>query len=245
MVPDAIAHYHELVATATNGSFDSQGGPAQKTFRTGRDVNRIDTGNFSFFIPATFAGADTCSVTIEIKIRSTGTVAHTLTWNFTPRSTAPTDVNQIEPDTEVPIGTPLTYEVGPALPAPATAPYYEHQTVLEEFSPRYSNLDVGDMDPAWLAAEGITDKAGLDRKLFGHGSNNGTFVVNAQDRFGDRHGGGESILDEAASHLAAPKDIFEDLPQVYTAGPGNVLGNFIVRRIRHAAGGHGLRKWKV
>jgi hypothetical protein len=100
-------------------------------------------------------------------------------------------------------------------------------------------------DIEWLAAEGITDKAGLDRKLFGHGSNNGTFVVDGNDRFRDRHGGGESILDEAASHLAAPKDIFEDLPQVYTAGPGNVLGNFIVRRIRHAAGGHGLRKWKV
>ena len=51
VVPDPIAHYHELVYTATNGTFDTQGGPASKTFTTGNDVNRIDTGNVSFFLP--------------------------------------------------------------------------------------------------------------------------------------------------------------------------------------------------
>jgi hypothetical protein len=245
VVPDAVQHYHELVATATNGSFDSQGGPAQKTFRTGDDVNRIDTGNFSFFIPAAFAGTDTSSVKIEIKERSTGRVLHTRTWNFKPRATAPTTVRQLEADSEIAIGSAYTYEVGPALPAPATAPYYEHQTVLEEFNARVSNLDVADMDPAWLRTNNITDKAGIDRMLFGGGSNNGTFTVDNQDRYYDQHGGGQSELDEAASHLAAPKDVWVDLPQIYTAGPGNVIGNFTIRRIRHAAGGYGLRKWKT
>ena len=238
VVPDAIAHDHELVYTATNGSFDTQGGPASKTFTTGQDVNRIDTGNLSFFLPTTFAGTDTTSVTAEIRTRSTGQVVHTRTWNYTPRGTAPTELTQVEPDTEVPIGSAYTYVVGPAI-VPLAPPFYEHQTVLEEFSARTSNLDVADMDPAWLAAEGITDKAGIDAKLFSGSSNNGTFVIDADDQFYDQHGGGQATLDEAASHLAAPKEVHVDLPQVYTAGPGNVLGNFIVRRIRHVDGTYG------
>jgi hypothetical protein len=244
IVPDPIAHYHELVYTATNGTFDTQGGPATKTFTTGHGANRIDTGNMSFFLPTAFAGTDTASVTCEIRIRSTGTVVHTRTWNYTPRVTAPTEVTQQEPDTEVAIGSTYTYDVGPAI-VPLAPPFYEHQTVLEEFSARVSNLDVGDMDPAWLATNGITDKAGIDAALFGGGSNNGTFVVDNNDQYFDVHGGGQDTLDEAASHTATPMEVYVDLPQVYTAGPGNVLGNFIVRRIRHADGTYGLRKWKL
>jgi hypothetical protein len=244
IVPDPIAHYHELVYTATNGTFDTQGGPATKTFTTGHDVNRIDTGNMSFFLPTAFAGTDTASVTCEVRIRSTGTVVHTRTWNYTPRAAAPTDVTQAEPDTEVAIGSTFMYDVGPAI-VPLAPPFYEHQTVLEEFSARTSNLDVGDMDPAWLASNGITDKAGIDAALFSGSSNNGTFVVDNNDQYFDVHGGGQDTLDEASTHTAAPMEVYVDLPQVYTAGPGNVLGNFIVRRIRHADGTYGLRKWKV
>jgi hypothetical protein len=244
IVPDPIAHYHELVFTAVNGSFDAQGGAASKTFTTGRDVNRIDTGNVSFFLPATFTGTDTATVTAEIRIRSTGAVVHTRTWTYTPRDVAPTEVTQKEPDTEVAIGSRFTYTVGPPR-IPYIAPWYQHQTVLEEFSARTSNLDVPDMDPAWLTANGITDKAGLEARLFSGASNNGTFTVNANEQFFDQHTGGQEMLDEAASHLKAPKQVEIDLPQVYTAGPGNVLGNFIVRRIRHANGTYGLRKWKV
>jgi hypothetical protein len=244
IVPDPIAHYHELVYTATNGTFDSQGGPATKTFTTGHDVNRIDTGNMSFFLPAAFAGTDTASVTAEIRIRSTGTVVHTRTWNYTRRGTAPTTVTQQEPDTEVAIGSTYTYDVGPPL-IPLAAPFYEHQTVLEEFSARVSNLDVGDMDPGWLASSGVTDKAGIDAAFFSGSSNNGTFVVDNNDQYMDVHGGGQDMLDQAAAHTASAIEVYVDLPQVYTAGPGNVLGNFIVRRIRHADGTYGLRKWKV
>jgi hypothetical protein len=244
IVPDPIAHYHELVYTATNGTFDSAAGPATKTFTTGHGPNRIDTGNMSFFLPTAFADTDTATVTAEIRTRSTGTVVHTRTWNYTPRGTAPTEVTQQEPDTEVAIGSTFTYDLGPAL-IPLAAPFYEHQTVLEEFSARTSNLDVGDMDPAWLATNGITDKAGIDAKLFSGSSNNGTFVVDNNDQYFDVHGGGQDTLDEAAAHTAAPMEVYVDLPQVYTAGPGNVLGNFIVRRIRHADGTYGLRKWKV
>jgi hypothetical protein len=244
IVPDHIAHYHELVYTATNGSFDSQGGPASKTFTTGHDVNRIDTGNVSFFLPATFAGSDTASVTAQIKARSTGAVLHTRTWNYTPRGTAATEVTQVEPDTERPIGSVYTYDLGPPL-IPLAAPWYEHQTVLEEFSPNVSNLDVPDMEPGWLATNGITDKAALDLRLFGGSGDNGTFVVDANDRFQDVHGGGQHQLDEAAAHMNTPGEVYVDLPQVYTAGPGNVLGNFIIRRIRHADGTYALRKWKV
>jgi hypothetical protein len=244
IVPDPIAHYHELVYTATNGTFDTQGGPATKTFTTGHGPNRIDTGNMSFFLPTAFADTDTASVTAEIRIRSTGAVVHTHTWNYTPRGTAPTNVDQAEPDTEVAIGSTYTYTVGPAL-VPLAAPFYEHQTVLEEFSARVSNLDVGDMDPAWLASSGVTDKAGIDAAFFSGASNNGTFVIDNNDQYFDVHGGGQEMLDEAASHTATPMEVYVDLPQVYTAGPGNVLGNFIVRRIRHADGTYGLRKWKV
>jgi hypothetical protein len=244
LVHEPIAHYHELVATATNGSFDTQGGTASKTFRTGNDVNRIDTGNFSFFLPTAFAAGDTASVKIDIKTRSTGAVVHTKTWSFTPRSAAPTDVTQSEPGTEVAIGSTYTYTLGPAIP-PLAPPFYEHQTVLEEFQQRVSNLDVADMDPAWMLANGITDKAGIDRKLFGAGSNNGTFTADDNDQYFDVHGGGQDTLDEAASHLASPKEVYVDLPQTYTAGPGNVIGTFTVRRIRHADGSYGLRKWKV
>jgi hypothetical protein len=244
IVPDPIAHYHELVYTATNGTFDTQGGPATKTFTTGHDVNRIDTGNMSFFLPTTFAGTDTASVTCEIRIRSTGTVVHTRTWNYTPRGTAPTTVTQQEPDTEVAIGSTYTYDVGPAI-VPLAPPFYEHQTVLEEFSARVSNLDVGDMDPGWLASSGVTDKAGIDAAFFSGSSNNGTFVIDNNDQYMDVHGGGQDMLDQAAAHTASAMEVYVDLPQVYTAGPGNVLGNFIVRRIRHADGTYGLRKWKV
>jgi hypothetical protein len=45
--------------------------------------------------------------------------------------------------------------------------------------------------------------------------------------------------------MIVSKEIWVDLPQVYTAGPGNVLGNFIIRRIRHGDGTFGLQKWKV
>jgi hypothetical protein len=244
IVPDHIAHYHELVYTATNGTFDTQGGPATKTFRTGHDVNRIDTGNLSFFLPATFAGTDTASVTAQIKTRSTGAVVHTRTWSYTPRTQAPTEVTQVQPGGERAIGSSYTYDCGPPL-IPLVAPWYEHQTVLEEFSPNVSNLDVGDMDPGWLASRGITDKATLDVQLFGGSGDNGTFVVDHNDRFFDVHGGGEHELDEAHAHMTTPGEVYVDLPQVYTAGPGNVLGNFMIRRIRHADGTYALRKWKV
>ena len=100
IVPDPIAHHHELVYTATNATFDTQGGAASKTFTTGRDVNRIDTGNLSLFLPDPFKDTDTASVKAEIRLRSTGAVVHTRTWSYTPRSQAPTEVTQTEPGTE-------------------------------------------------------------------------------------------------------------------------------------------------
>lgn len=245
VIPEAVEHYHELVATATNGSFDTQGGPVTKTFRTGYEVNRIDTGNVSFFIPDQFEAGDTASVKIEIKARSTGRVLRTKTWNFTPRTQAPTELDQLEPgNEEKDIPGVFSYHAGPAIDG-ADPPYYEHHTVLEEFLSRTSNLDVDDMEQEWLTANGITDKRALDTKLFSGASNNGTFVLDDEDKMFDQHGGGQDMLDEAARHLKVPKEVHVDLPQTYTAGPGNVLGEFLVRRKLKIDGTYKVQKFKV
>lgn len=81
------------------------------------------------------------------------------------------------------------YKVGPDLGKDGKDDYL-HQTILEAFGTRSSNLKVADLKPDWAKSHGITTDQAITDYFFGTRSDNGTFTVSAGDRFQDQHTGG-------------------------------------------------------
>jgi hypothetical protein len=150
-------------------------------------------------------------------------------------------MTQREGTGEVSLPGVYTYDIGPAI-ASGTAPFYEHQTILE----RFSNWTLGNIQPAdivesYRLAKGLSTAAAVSAHFLGtYAGSNGTFTVNADDRIADQHGGHPNLSNLVAK-LAAPKDIEVVLPQTYEAQPGVALGNYKVTRILKADG----TTWKV
>lgn len=143
-----------------------------------------------------------------------------------------------------PNGTDYTYKVGPDLRGDGRDDYV-HQTILEEFGRNTSNLTLADVKPEYARAHGLTSDAAVTVHFFGADAGmNGTFTVEPGDHFYDKHGGGmpDKAIFEAA--LVRMKEIYVDLPQTFSAGPGNVIGRFTIRRIMKVNGEKKIKKWK-
>ena len=105
--------------------------------------------------------------------------------------------------------------------------------------------------PTWTPPgsrrRGSPTRQGLDAHLFGGASNNGTFVDRQQaTSFYDQRGGGQGMLDTAASHLKAPKEIHLRPAAGLHRGPGErARGTASCGASATPAAAYGLSKWKV
>jgi hypothetical protein len=200
----------------------------------------LTSGNVNFYVPTPWNGTDAVSVTMQLKKKSDGTAANTQTWTFAKKTYYPTTMTQVEGTGEVNLPGVYTYNIGPAR-AGATAPFYEHQTILEWFDNwSISNIAPADIAEPYRTAHALTSAAAITTHFLGaYAGNNGTFTVNANDRVADQHGGHPNVAN-LVSNLAAPKDIEVALPQTYEAQPGTALARFMVTRVHKVDG-----SWKV
>lgn len=228
------ARRHELTYTAVGGHFDRADGPATKTIRG------LVSGNVDFFVPTPWNGTDPVTITLELRKRRGGQVLRTETWAFGPKTCYPTTMTQQEGTGEVALPGVYRYAIGPARDG-ATAPFYQHQTILERFDGwSISNITPADIQPRYRRRHHLESAAAITNREIGpyHG-NNGTFTVNAADRIADQHGGHPDV-ERLARKLVTPKDIEIELPQTYEAEPGVALGRYLVTRVRKTDG-----TWKV
>jgi hypothetical protein len=233
------AEYHEQVFTATQGGFDSAGGAATKT------VQGLVSGNVSFFVPAAWDGTSDLSVTLRVRPRGTAAATYTTKWTFAKKGAVPTTITQSDGQGELELGHTFTYTLGPAIRG-KTAPYYEHQTILERFDGVDCNIVPGDLKPAFKTAHpGLTDSKAIAAHFFGAESSNGTFTVNHDDKIFDGHTGIRSQKADVEPALTTWKEIHFDKFQVYETKPGTAVGKFTIRRIIKADGSLKLRKIKT
>lgn len=224
---------YQLEYTTTGGTFT--GGAASVT------VAGLTSGNVDFFLPPAPWLGTPVQVVLRVRKIADNSVSATHTWNFGPKTQAPTTITQQEGTGEMSLPSVYHYDLGPVI-VPLMPPYYQHQTILERFANwRLANIAPADIAPAYRTANGLTTAAAVTQHFLGnYAGNNGTFTVDANDRIADRHGG-HPDLSNLVANLAAPKDIEVELPQTYEATPGVALGNYTVTRILKADG----TTWKV
>lgn len=231
---------YQLVWTGTGGDFNSAGS-GSKSVRVPGLVKR----NLYFFIDAKWDKKSAVSVKLELQKKADSSVVRSETWTFGAKTTVPTTVTQKEADTERALPSVYSYKCGPDLSGDGKDDYLG-QTILEEFSSNRSNLTVADVKPAYAKANGLTTDQQVTNHFFGSDAgSNGTFTVSAGDMFRDQHGGGMPDKATFEAALVAMKEIYVDLPQVYSAEPGKPLGKYIVRRILKTDGTKKLKKWKT
>jgi hypothetical protein len=231
---------YKLVFTGVGGDFNSAASGTKTV-----TVPGIVRNNLNFFIDAAWDKRTAVTVRLQLQKTSDSSVVQTESWTFAPKTVAPTTVTQREAATERALPSVYSYKCGPDLHADGRDDYLS-QTVLETFQANASNLTVADVKPAYATAHGLTTDQQVTNHFFGSDAgNNGTFTVSAGDLFFDQHGGGMPDKATFEAALVAMKEIHVDLPQVYSASPGTVLGNFTVRRILKADGSKKLKKWKT
>jgi len=226
---------YQLEYSTTGGHFTSATGP------TSRTIAGLNSGNVDFFVPTPWNGTATVQVVLRVRKISDSSIAQTETWNFGLKTHYPTTMTQREGTGERALPAVYHYDIGPAL-ATGTAPFYQHQTILERFANwTLANIGPADIVPAYRTSHSLNSAQAVSQHFLGNYSgNNGTFTVDANDRIADRHGGHPN-LSNLVSQLATPKDIEVALPQTYEAQPGTALGNYTVTRILKADG----TTWKV
>jgi len=151
-------------------------------------------------------------------------------------------MTQREGTGEVDLPGRYTYDIGPARPS-GTAPFYEHQTILESFSNwSITNIAPADIAEAYRNSHSLTSAATISAHFLApYAGSNGTFTVDGSDQITDEHSNHPDV-DRLVSHLTAPKDIEIALPQTYEAQPGTALGRYMVTRVRKADGSWKLKK---
>jgi hypothetical protein len=221
---------YQLEYSATGGNFTSASGP------TSRTIAGLTSGNVDFFIPTPWIGTPPVQVVMILRKISDSSVVRTETWNFGLKTRIPTTMTQREGVGERTLPGVYTYDIGPAI-IPMMPPYYQHQTILEQFSTwTLANIVPADIKPAYAATHSLTSVPAITAHFLGpYAGSNGTFTVNANDRIADRHGGHPN-LSNLVANLVTPKDIEVALPQTYEATPGTTLGSYTVTRVLKADG---------
>jgi hypothetical protein len=226
----------QLEYSTTGGHFTSATGPTTRT------IAGLTSGNVDFFVPTPWNGTTAVQVVMKLKKTADNSVVRTETWNFGLKRSYPTTMTQREGTGEVNMPGTYSYDIGLALAAPATKPFYGHQTILETFGNwTLANIAPADIKPAYRTANALASAAAVSQHFLGtYAGEHGTFTVDADDRIYDQHSGHPN-LSNLVSNLAAPKDVEVALPQTYEAKPGTALGNYTVTRVLKADG----TTWKV
>ena len=230
---------YQLVYTAVGGDFNSAGSGSKSVTYPG-----ISQRNINFNIDAKWDKKTAVTVELELQKVSDKSVVKTENWTFGAKTTVPTTVTQQEAETEVALPGSYSYKCGPDLGKDGKDDYL-HQTILEEFTTRTSNLKLADIKPDYAKTNGLTTDQQVTDHFFGTSSNNGTFTVSAGDMFYDQHSGGMPDKATFEAALVTMKEIYVDLPQTYSAEPGKPVGKYTVRRILKTDGTKKVKKWKT
>lgn len=165
--------------------------------------NSSMTGNVSLFIDSVWPSPipsisvtalfeDMASAAVLPDVGTTKDADLTVTWTLVRRDTCPTTMSTISGAINTFRTNPAVYGymMGPDLP-PAGQPDYENQTILETFdSPSAFNFTMADLTPEFRAAHPTLTTPDMVAAFFWGASNNGTFVINANDQIYDKHGRG-------------------------------------------------------
>ncbi len=226
-----------LVFTCAGGAFDAAGGPVTKT------IAGLESGNTYFVINTGMTTTTPTTMRLEVQLLD-GTVMKTENWTFAVKGTVPTTITQAEAETDRPLPSRYSYQLGPDIGTPGH-PDYEHQTILERFAAKTCNIHVADLKPAYASANGLTSDAAIVTHFFGGALLNGTFTIDANDKIYDLHGGGMPDKPVFEAALVTMKEITVDLPQTYETRPGVVLANYTVRTILRTDGTKWVRKLRA
>ena len=220
---------YRLEYTTAGGHFNSATGPTTVT------IAGLISGNVNFFVPTRWPRS-ALTVVLNVRQISTNTIVRTETWTFSQKTRYPTTMTQREGTGERAMPATYTYDIGPALRT-GTAPFYEHQTILERFSNwRLANIAPADINGAYRTAHNLNNRAAISQHfLTPYAGSNGTFTVNANDRIADEHSNATDVTNLVAN-LVTPKDIEVALPQTYEARPGTALGSYTITRVRKTNG---------
>lgn len=229
---------YQLVFTCVGGDFNSAGSGVKSGTFPG-----INKRNLDFYIPATWDKKTAITVKLELQKVADSSVVDTANWTFGPKVNVPTTIAQQETEGERPLGSIYNYKVGPDIGNDGKDDYL-HETILESFGTRSSNLTVAELKPAWATSHGITTDQQITDYFFGTSSDNGTFTISAGDIFQDQHTGGMPDKARFEEALTTMKDVTCDLPQTYSANPGSVLGRYTVQRLLKISGDKKLKKGK-
>jgi hypothetical protein len=235
--PSAGAVFHEIVLTASDGTFVAAG--SKTTTITG-----LITDNLDFRLPARWSGT-AITVKAEVRPRGSAVVLTSQTWTFNKKAVFPTTMAQTEGEGERPLPSDYLYSLGPAIRG-KRPPFYGHQTILETFPGGDCNIQPSELTDAFKAAHpDLTDSKKINTYFFGDSGANGTFTVGPDDKIKDQHGGIKSGKPEIEPHLKTWKEIHNDTFQVYEAEPGRPLAKYTIRRIVKVDGSGALRKFKT
>jgi hypothetical protein len=223
-----------MVFSTTGGHVRTAAGATSVT------IDGLNSGNLDFFVPSPWDGSSVVQATFQLRRKSDNSVVRTETWNFGLKPYYPTTMAQQEGTGERNLPGVYSYDIGPARRG-GTAPYYQHQTILERFLLQsVGNIAPADIEESYRTTHNLTSVEAISDHFINRGSGgNGTFTVDAHDRIYDQHGGHDDVTN-LVNHLAAPKEIHLVLPQIYEARPGVRLGAYTVTRVRKTDG-----SWKV
>lgn len=236
---DSDPNAYQLVYTASGGGFGAAGGPQTKT------IAGLQSGNLYFFIDKAWTGKAATAVKLEVQKVKDKSVVSTHDWTFAKKAYYPTEVTQVEAETERTLPSNYTYKVGPDRNKDGKDDYVGH-TVLERFDANQGNIAVNELKPAYAKANGLTSQDQVTAHFFGNDSgSNGTFTVFPGDKYADQHGGGMPDKSTFESALIKMKEVHVDLPQYYEAEPGKTLGKYTIRRILKPDGAKKLSKFKT
>ncbi|MDE3195421.1 MAG: hypothetical protein KGN84_03700, partial [Acidobacteriota bacterium] len=224
-----------LTITGGPASWDSKGsGTTVKTF------NSLETGNVFLFADDMWPDGQTITVVAKAvdnapnpappDVGSTKDADFSLTWTIVKRTQCPTTMttnanacNGCGPPNVFRANPALyAYDMGPALPPPLIFPYYANQTILESFSAVSAyQFTLASLLPAFkMSNPTLTTPDAVANFLFGTG-NNGTFVIDNQDRIYDQHGR-PALQTGVFTVDALNTGVGYVLPQTYSCGPNAV-----------------------
>ena len=215
-----------------SASWDAQGsGTKTKTF------NSLSTDNVYLYTDTNWPQDSTIRVTSTARdlapatvpapdIGSTQDPNFLINWTLVKRTQCPTSMSTFQGATDTFRANPAVYGylMGPPLPAPATSPYYQNETILESFGAVTAfSFTMADLTDAFKTAHPeLTTPDMVAVFLWGGSGSNGTFVIDGSDHIFDQHSRPSFANNNTFTAAAFARGVGYVLPQTYSCGPNNV-----------------------
>jgi hypothetical protein len=229
---------YEIKWTITGeAEFDAAG--SGKTTKT---TTGLSSGNVTMVVKAAWDGTGNIAVEAKIVDNAPNPVAapdigttkdddSPINWTFIKRVRCPESTEETAP------GTPFnqwraspasySYIMNPDV-APAGRPDYEKETILETFGNVTAvGFTMDDLTEAWKTANPMQNTPDKVAVFLWNSSNNGTFVVDANDKIHDRHGGFGDV--SPFTDAAKARGFGYIKPQQYKCN-GNTIGTYSIER---------------